>query len=206
MVSMDLSTKHPNYFEGILQLRNRTKDFDSVLDYVMERIGKDRVRISKALEHETGVDLYVSSKKFLHKLGKSLAQSGCTVTLSPTLFSKDKLTSKNVYRLTVCARLPDYATGDVVNEGKRFAVVKKVLSGSVVGLDLTNGKTARLKKPALVVHAEDILTAQVVKTRPHLEVLHPETYEAVVPANAIPVKGESVRVVLIEGRLFLVPE
>ncbi|MBR9690124.1 hypothetical protein GOV08_00380 [Candidatus Woesearchaeota archaeon] len=92
-----------SYFEGILQIRNPKED---VIDYVKERIDSDdSIHISKTEVVKGGVDFYVSSNKFLRKLGKEIKKRfDGELKESPQLFSRNRQTSKDIYRLNVLFR------------------------------------------------------------------------------------------------------
>src|SRR3989344_5989149 len=97
--------KHDNYFEAILQLRPAT---DEVVNFVKNEIeNQDYVFISKIVELKTGIDIYLSSNNFAKGLGKKLKHRFKTGILkySSTLHTRSKLTSKDLYRLTVSFRL-----------------------------------------------------------------------------------------------------
>ncbi|MBI4447972.1 hypothetical protein HY643_03250 [Candidatus Woesearchaeota archaeon] len=95
----------PNrYFEAIIQLR----PFDEEVFRFIEKqiMAKGKVTIAKIVEQKTGIDIYISSRKFAKALGKKFKQTfKGEVKMSPKLFSRDKLTSKDLYRLTVLLRL-----------------------------------------------------------------------------------------------------
>jgi len=62
----------PEYYEGILQLRNPS---DKVLDYVEREIARDgKVRIAKTTRLKNGYDLELSSQAFLRGLGRKLRE------------------------------------------------------------------------------------------------------------------------------------
>ncbi|MFH1209562.1 MAG: NMD3-related protein [archaeon] len=92
------------YFESILQLRPFNQE---VLDYVIKKIKENgTVFISKEIQLKTGIDLYLSSNRFAIALGKMLRKRfKGTVKLSRSLYSRDKQTTKLLYRVTVCFRL-----------------------------------------------------------------------------------------------------
>ncbi len=97
--------KHDQYYEAKIQIR----PFDeSVIRFVIDQIdNNDKVRISKTTQLKTGVDIYVSSRKFATSLGKKLKtkyKEG-KVLVTKTLFSRNRQTSKNIYRVTVLFRL-----------------------------------------------------------------------------------------------------
>lgn len=96
---------HPKeYYESILQLRPYDK---KILNYVKKRVEKRKdVFISKEVKLKKGIDLYLTSNKFALILGKKLKKAfKGEVKISRKLFSRNKLTSKRLWRVTVCFRL-----------------------------------------------------------------------------------------------------
>ena len=92
------------YYEGILQLRNPNEE---VLNFIRNQFkNNSKVWISKQERLKTGIDLYISSNKFLLSLGKKLKKSfKGELKTSRKLHSRDRMTSKNVYRVAVLFRL-----------------------------------------------------------------------------------------------------
>lgn len=99
-----LGNKHPNYFEGTLQIRNPNEE---VINFIKNQFrNNDKVWISKAVKLKTGIDYYVSSNTFLKQIGKKLKKSfKGELKFSKKLFSRNHLTSKEVYRGTVLFRV-----------------------------------------------------------------------------------------------------
>ena len=93
-----------NYYEGILQLRNPNEE---VINFVRNQFkNNEKVWIAKQEKLKTGIDLYVSSNKFLLSLGKKLKKSfKGELKTSRKLHSRNRVTSKNIYRVTVLFRL-----------------------------------------------------------------------------------------------------
>src|SRR3989344_600821 len=91
-------------YEGILQIRPNDK---KVLDYVYNEIEKaGNVFISKEIYKKFGTDLYLTNKFFLIQLGRKLKQRfHGTVTRSRSLYKTSRITSRQVYRTTICFRL-----------------------------------------------------------------------------------------------------
>ena len=100
---MMIYTKSQAY-EGILQIRPNN---ESVLNYVygeLKRAGN--VFITKEVIKKFGVDLYLTNKFFLIQLGKKLKKRfPGKITRSRSLYGKNRITSRLVYRTTVCFRL-----------------------------------------------------------------------------------------------------
>jgi len=95
---------HSEYYEGILQLRNPNEE---VINFIRNQFkNNEKVWIAKQEKLKTGIDLYVSSNKFLLRLGKKLKKSfKGELKVSRKLHSKDRMTSKTIYRVTVCFKL-----------------------------------------------------------------------------------------------------
>ena len=94
-----------SYFEAILQLR----PFDEkIMQFILNRVEerKKNVFISKIVNLKTGVDIYLSDNSFTLGLGKKLKKvfKGKLI-LSRKLHTRDRQTSKDLYRVTVCFRL-----------------------------------------------------------------------------------------------------
>jgi len=102
---------HNQYYEGVLQLRNPTTE---VINFIKSQCKKENVLITKTVKEDEGFDYYLTSRKFLHKIGKKLQQSFTgQLKVSSRLFSKDRLTSKDIYRVNVMFRLFPLRKGDI---------------------------------------------------------------------------------------------
>ncbi len=98
--------KNPQYFEGILQLRNPSEE---ALNFIENQFkNNEKAWIAKQVNLKTGIDLYVSSNRFLMQIGKKLKKSfKGKLILSRKTHTRNHLTSKEVYRVTVCFRFED---------------------------------------------------------------------------------------------------
>ena len=92
------------YYEGILQVRPNDKQ---ILNYVKKEIEKaGNVFISREIYKKFGTDLYLTNKYFLIQLGRKLKQRfNGTITRSRSLYKTSRMTSRQVYRTTICFRL-----------------------------------------------------------------------------------------------------
>jgi len=96
---------HDQYYEAKIQLRPYN---EKILKYVLNEIDNNKkVRISKTQKLKTGVDIYVSSRKFATSLAKKMKKKfkPKNVLVTKTLFSRNRQTSKDIYRVTVLFRL-----------------------------------------------------------------------------------------------------
>jgi|TARA_B100001971_G_C18114028_1_gene495801 NMD protein affecting ribosome stability and mRNA decay len=139
---MNTKNKHDQYFEGTLQLRNPN---DEVINYIERRVNeRDDVFIAKAEKVTNGIDFYLSSNRFLKNLGKKLQKKfKGELKLSPKLFSRNRQTSKNVYRLNVLFRLPTCKCGDIIKiRGEKIKVLK--LGNKIFGKNRDTGKKVNI--------------------------------------------------------------
>lgn len=99
------SKEGSTYFEGILQIRNPK---DEVIEYIkkeLEKVKDKGIYANNVIEVKGGIDFYMSSKKYLRKLGREIKKRfPGTHNESPQLFSRNNLTSKDIYRLNVLFR------------------------------------------------------------------------------------------------------
>ena len=96
--------KNPNYFEGILQIRNPNEECVNLIRNQFKN--NEKAWIAKEEKQKNGFDLYISSNSFLLALGKKLKKSfNGTLKTSRKLHTQSRLTSKKLYRVTVCFRL-----------------------------------------------------------------------------------------------------
>ncbi|MDP2750916.1 MAG: NMD3-related protein [Nanoarchaeota archaeon] len=125
----EFHSAHPKgtkYFEGTLQLRNPSQE---VVDFVWAEVDKNvgkHVYIQKSVASKNGLDYYLTSNRFLRSLGNDLQNKfGGELKLSAKLFSVDKQSSKELHRLTVLFRLPDFCVGQNVEyKGEQYRVFR----------------------------------------------------------------------------------
>lgn len=97
--------KHSEYFEAIIQLRPLDKN---LYDWVIMDIANNGVKISKEEVTKNGFDIYIDSNQYAMSLGKKLKKRfGGKVTLSRALHSTHKMTSKQLFRVTMLFRMDE---------------------------------------------------------------------------------------------------
>ncbi len=95
--------RHSEYFEAIIQLRPLDK---RVYDWVKVDIENRNIGVSKELVTKNGFDIYVDSNQYAIALGKKLKKRfDGKVIVSSALHSTHRLTSKQLFRVTMLFRL-----------------------------------------------------------------------------------------------------
>jgi len=95
-----------NYWQGVLQIRPAK---EVLLEFVRNQLTKMKgCEITKMAITKNGYDLYLTSQKGVQLLGNKLKKSfPGTLKKSRLLHGRNRLTSKNIYRVTVCFRLDE---------------------------------------------------------------------------------------------------
>lgn len=138
-----LKFARPNYYQGILQLRDVN---DEIMDFVHSQIQKrGDVAITKAVKFDNGVDFYITSQKFIRILGKKLKDSfGGQLKTSSKLHTRSK-TGRELFRVNVLYMPSKYKRGDIVlirgDEVKLLQVGNRIF-----GRNLKTGKKLLIRK------------------------------------------------------------
>ncbi|MBW3018279.1 hypothetical protein KY325_03910 [Candidatus Woesearchaeota archaeon] len=131
------------YFQGILQIRNPNEE---VLEFVIRQFEKSEHFIAKIEQVKGGVDFYSSDNKFSKKVGKLLyEQFGGELKESAKLFTRDKMTGKNVYRVNILYRCPEFVKGDLVRIDNKTIKVVSMRKDVLKGIDEEHNKKVSIK-------------------------------------------------------------
>ncbi len=136
----DLTGKHPQYFEAILQLRDIAPE---VVDFVKEDITRYHIPVPKIITLKTGYDFYLADSNYAKALGRKLQQrfSGKPLISQSVYGQKD---GKQVFRVTILFRQPPFQKGDtVLYKGEEHKVL--LLDNEIVLQHQHTGKKLRLK-------------------------------------------------------------
>ncbi len=210
------SIEKTQYFEGILQIRNPQEDVMRFVDKAFEQAKTRGIYVNKKVPAKQGVDYYATSQTFLSTLGNRLQHHfGGTLKISSQLFTQDKQTSKELYRVNVYFKAPPFKKGDIINyQGKLLKVTQ--LGKLVNCFDLINEKKTAftynldersLQQEELIILPKEKTT--IAKIRPQVEVLDAD-YQPVKVANQASAKtkkyqmGEKVEIVRWKNKVFLV--
>lgn len=213
-ISCDQCSKiRTEYYEGILQLRGESKAaLEKAHAFVLEDAAaaeKKRVFITKIEEVKNGFDFYYTKQQYLTNITNKLVEKfGATGKTHPELFTKKD--GKDVYRVNASVRLPVYEKGAVVQYKNKLLQITTV-GKQVAAKDLLTEKKIAIDEPKemkLLAMPDSFKKAQVVKTKPQLEVLHPDTYQSVPVKNQISNQkeigiGKEVLVAIIEDEVWV---
>ena len=136
----------PNYYQGILQLRDTNQE---IIDFVHNQMKKrGDVFVTKTVKYGNGVDLYVTSQQFIRMIGKKLKESfGGELNVTSTLHTKNRQ-GKELYRVNALFRLSKYKRGDIVNV--RGDDVKLISIGNkTFGKDMKTGRKITIRNEDL---------------------------------------------------------
>lgn len=131
---------HPKYFEGILQLRNPSPE---LVGFVRRAVQRDqRALIVREKKVRNGLDLYLSSQRYLRALGKKLKQAfPGELKMSRSLHTISKA-GKELYRVTVLFRLLKFKKGDVLKAGDEELEILRI-DARVLAKNIRTGKKKR---------------------------------------------------------------
>lgn len=86
------------YYEGIIQLRPYN---ETALLYIKKNAEKDNVTISRIEEQKNGIDIYLSSQRFVRNIAQKIKrQFRSEVKISKSIVTRDRLKSRDLYRAT----------------------------------------------------------------------------------------------------------
>ena len=131
-----------NYYQGILQLRNIGNE---VIEFAINEIKKDEsAYVSQVKKVANGVDIYISQQKFLRSLGNRLQKRfGGQIVVSRRLHTRSKLTSRDLYRVSVLFRLPSFKKGDIIGyRGSKIKIIN--MHKKEFAKDIATGKKLNL--------------------------------------------------------------
>lgn len=138
-----MEPKHAEYFEGVLQLRDPNTE---VIEFIHELFTKrEYAFISKELKVRGGIDFYVSSQKYLRGLANVLqGKFGGDIKISRRLHTRDKQSSKDLYRCYLMFRPSKYQKGDIIKyNGEDIKIISAVKE--IFGINQTTNKKVHIK-------------------------------------------------------------
>jgi len=175
-----------SYFEGILQLRNATQEIkDYITKYFDKNAGRN-VFVNNVVEKDNSVDYFFVTKRHILPLANKLIRNfGGYYDPNEQLFSRNHLTSKDLFRLNVLVLVAPFKAKDVVLIDEQPILISR-LGKIITGFNLKKGKKYTFsydEKTKDKVKVMKKYKTTVSKIMPDLEILEPETYQPVSANN-----------------------
>ena len=197
-----------HYFTAILQLRDPPEGVLEFIESYLAPQAEKGVSVNKIEDTPRGPDLYMTHKAVARQLAEKLVRKyGGIMKQSEQLFSRNHQTSKNLYRLNVLVQFSTFRTGDVILlEGIPVLVTGQ--GKQCTGRNLVEDKkvifTAGKEEKVLAKHKTTVAT-----THPHLEVIHPETFQSTKVhnhKNLLPdlEDGQPITVVITKNKVYCI--
>ncbi|MEK7173111.1 MAG: NMD3-related protein [Patescibacteria group bacterium] len=136
-----------DYFEGILQLRDVS---DEVVEFAVKEIERNESSsIAKIKKVTNGVDVYISPQTLLRSLGNKLQNRfGGQLMVSTKLHTRNRVTSRDLYRVNLLFRPPKFKKGDIIEyKGDKIKVIN--IHKKVFAKDVKTGKKLNISFKAL---------------------------------------------------------
>ncbi|MBI5393355.1 hypothetical protein HZA96_05790 [Candidatus Woesearchaeota archaeon] len=203
--------KKTEYFEGRIQIRHVGNEQFSAAKQLVRELIKPRIDvfITKEEELDNGIDFFISSQKYVQNIGAELYKKfGGELTVTSKLFSRDKQTSKDLFRVDVLLRLPEFNIGDIIFINHKLIKVTAMHEKKIVGVTLKENKNISEnvdKGFEIKARNKDAQEVIVTKRKP-LEVLHPYDYQSTLVANPefLATIGSKVKINIVDDRIYLI--
>jgi NMD protein affecting ribosome stability and mRNA decay len=207
--------KGTQYFEGVLQIRNFKKNAKKAIDSELYREEVHGNNVNKVVKFDNGIDFYMTNKSAMPKLAQRIiSKTGGLFHSSVKLFSHNHQTGKEIYRLNLLLELPEFEVGDVYYFKGKYIIIKK-MGKNIIARNLMFDKkvmfTYKEFKESKYIDRDSIkrlekFKTKVIRVRPEIEVLHPETYQElkVLNKNKKVNLDEAVEVVLTKKGAIII--
>jgi nonsense-mediated mRNA decay protein 3 len=223
-VCPDCSKYASGYFESVIQIRADKRFPSSEELQTIDRIiraktsalsVKNRMAyVSDVLVLKEGVDYYLGSYKAARKLSSAVkGVLGGVVQESPRLVGRDKSKGKDLYRIWISIRLPNFQKGDFIEYEDHKGQVKGFDGRKIIMKDLESQGIWSVMwkeyiKIKVIARSSDVKTTSVTsKTPKTIQILHPDTYQPMdidINDETSDLKiGNEVNVLEVEGDLYI---
>lgn len=220
----DCSRYASGYFESVIQIRAdkrfpSSEELQTIDKIIRTKTGalsvKNRMAyISDVSVIKEGIDYYVGSYKAARKLSSAIKDvMGGVVQESPRLVGRDKSRGKDLYRIWISIRLPNFKPGDFIKYEGHIGQVKgfdgrKILLKDLESSNIWSVMWKEYNRIKVIARSSDIkITSITSKTPKFIQILHPETYQPVdieINDKISDLKiGNEVKVLEIEGILYI---
>jgi nonsense-mediated mRNA decay protein 3 len=220
----DCSKYASGYFESVIQIRAdkrfpSSEEIQTIDQIIRAKISSLSVKnrmayVSDVSMIKEGVDYYIGSYKAARKIATAVKDvMGGVVQESPRLVGRDKSRGKDLYRIWISIRLPDFQKNDFIEYENRKGKVKgfdgkKILLKDLESQDVWSVMWKEYNKIKVVARSSDIKTTSVTsKTPKTIQILHPDTYQPLdidINKETSDLEiGDEVKVIEIQGIVYV---
>lgn len=221
----DCSKYASGYFESVIQIRAdkrfpSPKELQTIDQIIRAKISSLSVKnrmayVSDVSVIKEGVDYYIGSYKAARKLTTAIKDlMGGVVQESPRLVGRDKSRGKDLYRIWISIRLPNFQKDDFIEYENRKGQIKGFDGKKIILNDLIESQSVwsvlwkEYNKIKVISRSSDLKTTSVTsKTPKTIQILDPDTYQPVdinINDETSDLEiGDEVKVVEIEGILHI---
>lgn len=191
------------YYEGTLQVRNETPESRK---FLKEYLKTTSATVAKFEAKGTGTDYCITSKRVIELAARELQQRfGGTIKSSAQLFSRNHLTSKDIWRPTWFVELAPFKVGDAVkNDNSCLFVVE--LAKKIKFYNPARSKYEFHEYKDFTWERLSVVETTVSFDYPDVKVIHPETFQQVRVWNNAPHEhkiGDRVKVCVDGQKVYL---
>lgn len=193
------------YFEGILQIRGK-KIMEVVNKYILDQIkNKKNVFCNKMVETKHGIDYFLTDKNYIQELARKIHNEfGIELKVNAQLFSRNKQTSKDLFRVNALVKLPEFIKGDILKIDEKLIMVESIKGKTIIGKDIETKKKYKSNVKEYKTNSYETFNTEVIQDKPKVMILHPKTYQPV-ELNIKGKTGDKIKVILINNKLFIDP-
>jgi nonsense-mediated mRNA decay protein 3 len=220
----DCSKYASGYFESVIQIRAdkrfpTSEELQTIDHIIRAKIStlsvKNRMAyVSDISIIKEGVDYYIGSYKAAKKIASAVKDvMGGLIKESPRLVGRDKSRGKDLYRIWISIRLPNFQKGDFIEYENRKGQVKgfdgrKILLNDIKSHGIWSILWKDYKKIKVIARRSDIkITSINSKTPKTIQILHPDSYQPIdidINKETPDLKiGNEIKVLEIEGKLYI---
>jgi len=197
----DCKLKDSKYFQATIQIRKSSSEssdaeeaYQKIVSSVRseaKKIAQKGVYVSKEEKSSNGIDILLTNNTAAINIARKVAaESGSELKINERLFSQTKSGVK-LYRVTALINAPGFIHGSVIaiitNKKSKEELFTVVEPGKTLQIEnLMTGK--KIAMPAYEIERCKTLekkSAQIIRTKPNIEVLDPDTFQPVVPVNSM---------------------
>jgi NMD protein affecting ribosome stability and mRNA decay len=194
------------YYEGILQVRNTREE---IKKHIQNYLQKNKIPINDMVDKENSTDYYFVQKNKIQTVANNIIKNfSGHLDINEQLFSRNHLTSKDIYRINALLTIPIFKQKDVVKINDEAIQITN-LAKEISGTNLTTGNKTTLQFNS---KNQDQITlinkqkSQIINIQTKIQILN-ENYEPVFASNPLNLKatiGRKVNYVKHKEHYYLV--